>query len=86
MLFELHGRGTHPRVITRHSEQERQAQAGQMNVGVEEVCHTISATKDRGCNAKHSFAEGSVNLLGAYDDDCEDEVQGPPGLDGRHIS
>ena len=54
--------------------------------GGEEVCHTVSATKDRGCNAKHSFAEGSVDLLGAYNDDCEDEVQGPPGLDGRHIS
>ncbi len=62
------------------------SQAGQMNAEGEEVCHTICATKDRGCNTQHSFAEGGVNLLGAYNDDSEDEVQGPPGLDGRHIS
>ena len=60
--------------------------AGQWSASGEEVCHTICATKDRGCNAQHSFAEGGVNLLGAYNDDCEHEVQGPPGLDGRHIS
>ena len=60
--------------------------AGEMIGGGKEVCHTICSTDDRGCNAQHSFAEGGVNLLGAYNDDSEDEVQGSPGLDGRHIS
>ncbi len=58
----------------------------EVNARGEEVCHTICATKDRGCNAQHSFAEGGVNLLGAHNDDGEYEVQGPPGLNGRHIS
>ncbi|KAA6424492.1 MAG: hypothetical protein FRX49_05704 [Trebouxia sp. A1-2] len=47
--------------------------AGEMIGGGKEVCHTICSTDDRGCNAQHSFAEGGVNLLGAYNDDSEDE-------------
>ena len=57
---------------------------GRTTLGLKQ--YTVGAAENGGCHTQHAFAESGVNLLGADDDDSEQQVQGPPHLDGGHVS